>query len=62
MIRRPLPIDDPIQRCPDTTRAKELLDWTPVVDLEAGLRKTIAYFDRLLSLDQHLPEWPLAAD
>ena len=45
---RPLPVDDPRQRRPDIRRARELLDWTPAVQLEDGLQKTIAYFDRLL--------------
>jgi UDP-glucuronate decarboxylase len=46
---RPLPVDDPLQRCPDITRAKSLLGWEPTVPLEVGLTKTIAYFDRLLA-------------
>lgn len=46
---RPLPIDDPRQRCPDISRAKNLLHWAPTVSLEEGLKRTIAYFDRLLS-------------
>jgi UDP-glucuronate decarboxylase len=46
---RPLPADDPIQRCPDIGQAKKLLDWQPTVPLETGLERTIAYFDRLLS-------------
>jgi UDP-glucuronate decarboxylase len=46
---RPLPVDDPLQRCPDITRAKNLLGWEPTVSLEVGLEKTIAYFDRLLT-------------
>ena len=46
---RPLPADDPRQRQPDITRAREQLGWTPKVDLDAGLRSTIAYFDRLRS-------------
>jgi UDP-glucuronate decarboxylase len=46
---RPLPVDDPLQRCPDITRAKSLLGWEPTVPLEVGLTKTIAYFDRLLT-------------
>ena len=46
---RPLPVDDPVQRCPDITRAKEVLGWQPRVPLENGLQKTIAYFDRLLT-------------
>jgi UDP-glucuronate decarboxylase len=45
---RPLPIDDPIQRCPDISQAKAVLDWQPRVPLEAGLKRTIAYFDKLL--------------
>jgi UDP-glucuronate decarboxylase len=47
--RRPLPVDDPVQRCPDISRARDLLGWTPRVPLETGLERTIAYFDRLLS-------------
>ena len=48
---RPLPEDDPRQRCPDISLAKELLSWTPRVELRDGLTKTIEYFDRLLSSD-----------
>jgi dTDP-glucose 4,6-dehydratase len=40
----PLPQDDPRVRQPDITRARECLGWEPKVDLEAGLRQTIAYF------------------
>lgn len=46
---RPLPIDDPRQRCPDITRAKQILHWAPTVSLKEGLVRTIAYFDALLS-------------
>jgi dTDP-glucose 4,6-dehydratase len=42
----PLPQDDPRVRQPDITRARERLGWEPVVDLEAGLRETIAYFQQ----------------
>ena len=49
LVLRPLPVDDPRQRCPDITRAKQLLHWAPTVSLEEGLTKTISYFDRLLS-------------
>ena len=45
---RPLPQDDPRQRKPDTTLATQALGWTPSVDLETGLKRTIAYFDDLL--------------
>jgi UDP-glucuronate decarboxylase len=47
--RRPLPVDDPTQRCPDITRAKADLGWQPRIPLETGLQHTIAYFDRLLT-------------
>jgi UDP-glucuronate decarboxylase len=46
---RPLPADDPRQRQPDITRARKTLGWEPKVPLEDGLKKTIAYFDDLLS-------------
>jgi nucleoside-diphosphate-sugar epimerase len=42
----PLPQDDPRVRQPDITRAKQHLGWEPRVDLEAGLRETLAYFRR----------------
>jgi len=48
IIFRPLPADDPKQRKPDITLAKEKLGWSPEASLEEGLRKTIAYFDALL--------------
>ncbi|MES9899852.1 MAG: UDP-glucuronic acid decarboxylase family protein [Sedimenticola sp.] len=40
----PLPSDDPAQRQPDITRAKEILGWEPKVELEEGIKETIAYF------------------
>src|SRR4029077_11729177 len=43
-----LPIDDPIQRCPDISQAKAVLDWEPKTPLRPGLQRTIAYFDELL--------------
>jgi UDP-glucuronate decarboxylase len=46
---RPLPQDDPRQRRPDISRARQLLHWTPIVPLEDGLNRTIAYFDNLLA-------------
>jgi len=46
----PLPENDPIQRRPDISLAKEILDgWSPVVELETGLELTIKYFDHLLN-------------
>jgi UDP-glucuronate decarboxylase len=45
---RPLPIDDPTQRCPDIAVARGTLGWEPHVALAAGLQHTIAYFDKLL--------------
>lgn len=44
----PLPTDDPRQRRPDIGRAGELLGWRPTVSVEAGVRRTIAYFDAIL--------------
>ena len=48
LVFKPLPSDDPTQRCPNITVAREKLDWEPKVGLEEGLKKTIAYFDTLL--------------
>jgi UDP-glucuronate decarboxylase len=48
LIFQPLPEDDPLQRRPDISRAKEILDWEPTVALDDGLEKTIAYFRELL--------------
>jgi dTDP-glucose 4,6-dehydratase len=44
IIHKPLPKDDPKQRKPDITRARQLLGWEPRVPLEEGLRETIAWF------------------
>ncbi len=49
LINRPLPQDDPKQRRPDISLAKERLAWQPTIDLREGLKRTIAYFDALLS-------------
>ena len=46
---RALPQDDPRQRCPDITRAKQILHWLPAVQIKEGLSRTIRYFDSLLS-------------
>lgn len=44
LIEKPLPSDDPRQRCPDITKAKQLLGWEPRVELAVGLQRTIDYF------------------
>ncbi len=44
LVFKPLPEDDPLQRQPDITRAKSLLDWEPTIELEQGLTRTIEYF------------------
>ncbi|HSX32129.1 MAG TPA: UDP-glucuronic acid decarboxylase family protein [Candidatus Saccharimonadales bacterium] len=44
LVHKPLPPDDPTQRKPDITKAKERLGWEPKVELEEGLTKTIEYF------------------
>ena len=49
IVYRPLPQDDPMQRCPDITRARAVLGWEPSIALDDGLARTIAYFERLLS-------------
>ena len=49
LVRLPLPQDDPRQRRPNGTRAKELLDWTPQVPLKDGLARTIEYFEGVLA-------------
>ncbi len=43
---KPLPPDDPKQRCPNIDRAKKLLNWSPTVTLEDGLRSTLEYFTK----------------
>jgi len=48
IIHQDLPTDDPKQRQPDITLAKEKIDWEPKTQLREGLQKTITYFDDLL--------------
>ena len=48
IVFKPLPQDDPMQRKPDISLAKEKLKWQPVVKLDEGLKKTIEYFDAIL--------------
>ena len=49
IVFKPLPQDDPMQRRPDISLAKEKLKWQPVVKLDEGLKKTIKYFDTILN-------------
>lgn len=57
--QHPIPVDDPRQRKPDITKARECLKWEPEIQLRQGLQKTISYFERLLQnndqLELHLP-------
>lgn len=59
IIRKPLPSDDPKQRKPDITQAKEHLGWTPKIPLEDGLFRTIDYFESLLR--EHAQNGPARA-
>ena len=58
IIHKPVPEDDPRQRCPDISKAEKLLDWKPVTPLRDGLRRTIDYFEKLLA--EHRAKWLLA--
>ena len=49
LIFQPLPQDDPIQRRPDISKATQLLDWNPRIELDEGLEKTISYFKNWLA-------------
>jgi UDP-glucuronate decarboxylase len=55
IVARPLPQDDPRQRQPDITKARDLLNWKPTVPLRDGLLATIKYFEELLRADQRAP-------
>jgi UDP-glucuronate decarboxylase len=48
-VFKPLPQDDPTQRCPDIALARRILGWEPSVTLDDGLSRTIGYFQRLLA-------------
>jgi UDP-glucuronate decarboxylase len=49
IVQKALPQDDPKQRKPDISQAKNKLGWKPTIELEEGLKKTVAYFDALLA-------------
>ncbi len=48
LVRKPLPFDDPTQRCPDISFAKRTLGWEPKIALREGLTKTIEYFEEVV--------------
>jgi UDP-glucuronate decarboxylase len=52
IVDKPLPQDDPQQRCPDISQAANVLGWKPDVQLRQGLEKTISYFEELLNSGQ----------
>jgi UDP-glucuronate decarboxylase len=52
IVHRPLPQDDPLQRCPDISKAIKMLNWSPTIALEKGLGVTVAYFEQLLNAKQ----------
>jgi dTDP-glucose 4,6-dehydratase len=54
IIFEPLPQDDPKRRCPDISKAKRILQWEPKVNLEEGLKRTLAYFKQEFSRQQSL--------
>ena len=56
VIRKPLPVNDPKQRRPDISRAKEVLDWEPRVSRAEGLKLTYDYFKGLSEEDLHRSE------
>ena len=56
VIRKPLPVNDPKQRRPDISRAKEVLDWEPRVSRAEGLKLTYDYFKELSEEDLHRSE------
>ena len=55
LIEKPLPADDPRQRQPDITQARQTLDWEPLIPLSVGLVKTVEYFDALLKQSGEKP-------
>jgi dTDP-glucose 4,6-dehydratase len=52
IIFEPLPQDDPKRRCPDISKAKRILKWEPKINLEEGLKRTLAYFKQEFSRRQ----------
>ena len=58
VIHEELPNDDPRRRRPDVTKAEHVLGWASSTPLEAGIEKTIGFFDRLLNTEHTLPSHP----
>ena len=58
----PLPADDPRQRRPDLTRAKQLLDWSPKINFQDGIAKTVAYFADRIEREQPALASPVQMD
>lgn len=56
VIEKPLPADDPKQRQPDISLAREKLSWAPKTNLDVGLRKTIDYFESFLAESGNTPQ------
>ncbi|WP_270935855.1 UDP-glucuronic acid decarboxylase family protein [Falsiroseomonas oryzae] len=55
IVRRPLPVDDPQRRRPDIALARRLLGWQPRTGLDAGLKATIAWFEKQMAWDAPQP-------
>ena len=51
IVYRELPSDDPLQRKPDITYAKKMLQWEPEIQLKEGLKKTIGHFKKIMNAD-----------
>jgi UDP-glucuronate decarboxylase len=48
LIKLPLPLDDPRQRCPDISKANSLLGWKPKIELMEGIQRTTEYFTSIM--------------
>ena len=48
LVFKELPLDDPLQRCPDIKLAKSFLDWEPLISLDEGIERTIEYFKKII--------------
>ncbi len=57
LVFEPLPVDDPVRRCPDITLARKHLGWHPTVDLRTGLAQTIGWF-RSIEFEKYRPPTP----